>query len=247
MQQKSKIFQPKYPSLTAQKRQQRHVYVPKDQLPQSKLEDGDEFRWVWGLTSKMQSSEGWITTKKQMEAQCLCNNSQKLWLPKQQLIAYAVPSTNQPTIQQHQPKVHKARSQGPKKKASRKPKRTSYYKVPSWKYTERWVPKSLLIAQGYYEGYMQIWVPKHRQPTPQRQNRTLMWKPKDRSELSTTTNLNELNANTLSSTVSSKKVWRPKRTEDKSNTQVSDTQGLSSATTSGPDSCHTFECSGSNL
>ena len=156
-------------------------------------------------------------------------------------------STDQPTLRQQQPKVQKAQSQGLKRNAFRKPKRRSYYKAPSWKYFECWIPRSLLIAQGYYDGFTQTWVSKNRQSMPQRQKRTSMWKPKAPLELSTTTNLNALHVTTLSSTVSIKKVWIPKRTKDKSNTPVSDIQGLSSATIFGLDSCNTSGCSGSNL
>ena len=60
---KSKIFQPKYPSLNTRKGQNRQVYVPKEQLSHYKLHQGDEFRWVEHSTSPSHKSKGWIITK----------------------------------------------------------------------------------------------------------------------------------------------------------------------------------------
>ena len=66
--------------------------------------------------------------------------------PKTMSKTQALPKLNQPK----QPQVHK----DPKKQPNHK---------STTKVTQRWVPKALLHAQGFYEGKASIWLPKQGQ------------------------------------------------------------------------------------
>ena len=76
----------------------------------------------------------------------------------------ALPKLNQPK----QPQVHKDPKQQPNHK-------------PTAKVTQRWVPKALLQAQGFYKGKASIWFPKQGQKQvhkPQQQaQQTCQWRP----------------------------------------------------------------------
>ena len=66
----------------------------------------------------------------------------------------------------------------------------------------RWVPKTTLKAQGYYEGQTSVWLPK--------QKKTSIWKPITSSNPISAVTLSKTKATTPSHASSNKKVWLPK-------------------------------------
>lgn len=68
-QQRSKVYQPKYPSLRDQQRRQRNVLVPKEMVGAHRLCDGDRHCWVERQATKDIKSSGWLSTHMSLHTQ----------------------------------------------------------------------------------------------------------------------------------------------------------------------------------
>ena len=127
-----------------------------------KVSDGDTHHWVeCQATTSLKSSE-WLTTHKSLEAQGYYQGQRELWLPKPQFTTYKVPSTVQRISTNCNRNLNKVWS----KHKSKNRKDNMQKRVPLMSSTTIWVPKPRLQAQGYYEGFTQIWIPKHVHTTP---------------------------------------------------------------------------------
>ena len=154
--QKTKVFQPKYPSKNKCKSQTKQMFVNKDQFDGYKNE---ELKWVPRSTSSSHQTSGSTSTRKASNEE-----SPLRQFPKQQ-----------------QPNTSNAKSRRQKRKRSRRPKAKTNTSAFSLRFKQMWIPKDLLRAQGYYEGQTKIWVPRTHTPKPQQPQRASMeyrWIPK---------------------------------------------------------------------
>ena len=142
----------------------------------------------------------------------------KVQEPKTQITKPASPPTNKHkrTVWKWVPKMKATNQPDPTQPTSVKPIQANQRVV------QRWLPRSLLKAQGYYEGVAQVWIPKKIQPPrPQPQKTscpvltrspkiTQEWRIKHKQE----SNCHEKHKqnNTASNDKTEKWQWIPKRT-----------------------------------
>ena len=154
---KTKVFQPKYPSMNNRKWQTKQIFVPKDQLDGCK---NKELRWVPRSTSSSHQASGCTSTRKASNEESFSRH-----FPKKQ----------------QKPNAFNAKSKRQKKKHSRRPKTKTSALAFSPRFKQMWIPKELLQAQGYYDGQTTIWVPRTHKPKPQqpqRASKEYRWIPK---------------------------------------------------------------------
>ena len=202
--QSSKLYQPKYPSQGACKRQPRHVLVPKPILEARKLSDGDRHQWVEHKAAIGLKSSGWITGYKSLEEQGYHQGNRKIWVSKPKFEVYEIPSKAANTVRnlktQHTLTAKTRYKKGNTPKSTRnyhKDKKDPQSKPQTPQSTKKWIPKRRLQDQGYYEGASHIWLPKktttvkpytikglatpiewHTQSSTQQYIHTLQWKKK---------------------------------------------------------------------
>ena len=137
--------------------------------------------------------------------------TQQVWVPKGQKPSNASTKPPQHTKETKQwipkrkasAKTTKSEAKAPNPSPQSKPRPNLRATMQS-----RWIPKSTLQAQGYYNGQRQIWLPKKLNPLPKT---TTLPKPTSRTETSKV-------ATTSSLPKPVKQVWLPKRQQPKSPT-----------------------------
>ena len=118
--QRSKVYQPKYPSLRDQQRRMQQAFVPKHMVHSCRLSDGDTHRWVERQATNKIKSSGWLTTQMSLEAQGYNQGNRELWLPKPEFQTYKVPSkTPIPTRRRQSRRSAKQKHKKPKQRRQR--------------------------------------------------------------------------------------------------------------------------------